>query len=164
MAEELQFHLEARADDLMVRHRIHRDEALRRATLEFGSLDKYKEEGRAARGLRFFDALRSDTHYSLRQLRRFPTFTVTTIIVIALGIGVNAAMFSLINGSLLKPLPVRDPDALTRLATVSAKNPVPSASVSYPDLVEYRKATDAFEDIAAWSTEFWNMSLDGRVD
>ncbi len=164
MADELQFHLEARADDLMLRHRIPREEALRRARLEFGSMEKYKEEGREARGLRFFDVLKADTLYSLRQLRRFPAFTGTAIIVITLGVGVNAAMFSLINGSLLKPLPVRNPEQLTRLATVSNKSPIPSESVSYPDLEDYRKATNAFEDITAWSTEFWNLSVDGRVD
>src|SRR6185295_10257752 len=77
MAEELKFHLEARAED-WERRGLPPEEAARRARLEFGGLEGYKERCREARGLRLVDELRADLLYGLRQLRRAPTFTIVT--------------------------------------------------------------------------------------
>jgi len=164
MADELSFHIASHADDLMARHGLDRAEAMRRARLEFGSLDKYKEEGREARGLSFFDALRGDFRYSLGQLRKYPMFTATAVLTIALGVAVNAATFNILNASLFKPLPARDPDQLTRLATLTSTNPVPNAILSFPDYRDLKGGSDAFEDIAAWSNEFHGLSVDRRTD
>jgi predicted permease len=164
MADELDFHIASRADDLMARHGLDRGEAMRRARLEFGSLDKYKEEGREARGLGFFDALRADFRYSLGQLRKYPIFTATAVLTIALGVAVNAATFNILNASLFKPLPARDPEQLTRLATLSSTNPVPNAQLAFPDYRDLKDGSEAFEDVAAWSNEFHGLNVDGRTD
>jgi hypothetical protein len=140
-----------------------RGEATRRARLEFGSLDKYKEEGREARGLAFFEALRADFRYSFGQLRKYPMFTATAVLTIAVGVAVNAATFNIVNASLFKPLPARDPDQLTRLATVTAANPVPNAQLAFADYRDLKDA-EAFEDIAAWGNEFHGLTVDGRTD
>ncbi|MPZ16588.1 MAG: FtsX-like permease family protein [Luteitalea sp.] len=114
LAEELDFHLQARAEHW--RHQgLPPAEAVRRARLEFGAVEGYKERCREARGLRFVDELRSDVWYAIRQLRRAPTFTLVATGTLAIGIGANAAIFSLINAVLLKTLPVERPHELRLL-------------------------------------------------
>src|SRR5262245_48687447 len=96
MANELRFHIEARAADLVSRG-MNADQALRRARIEFGSVEKYKDEIRSARGLRFLDELRGDLLYGVRSLRRNPGFTMAAVISLALGIGANTLIFTLLD-------------------------------------------------------------------
>ena len=112
MSDELQFHVESRAEDLMKRQGLSRDEALRRARIEFGSVEKYKEQGRQARGLRAVDEFRADLRYAFRTLRNNPVFALAAIATLARGIGANTAVFSAADAVLLKALPVRAPDEL----------------------------------------------------
>src|SRR5213083_221453 len=79
MSDEIQFHIEARTADLMKRNDYSRSEALRKARLEFGSTEKHKEDGRQARGLKWFDEFRSDLRYAFRSLGRYPAFTFAAI-------------------------------------------------------------------------------------
>src|ERR1700719_2089893 len=77
ITDELQFHIQARADDLSRQHGLSHEEAIRKARIEFGSTEKYKDEVRESRGLRLFDELRGDLHYGVRQLRKAPIVTLT---------------------------------------------------------------------------------------
>jgi hypothetical protein len=104
LSEEIQFHIEARANDLMA-GRKDREEARRRARLEFGSLEKYREEARGARGLRWVDELRGDLLYGWRSLRRNKVFTLVAATSLALGIGANTLIFSLLNATLMSAIP-----------------------------------------------------------
>ncbi len=111
MEEELRLHLRSRADDLE-RRGLSREEAERQASMEFGGYQRYKEECREALGARLLGELIADGRYGLRQLRRNPGFTAVAIITLALGIGANTAIFSLIDAVILRSLPVRDPSQL----------------------------------------------------
>lgn len=119
--EEFRFHVEQRADDLTAAG-VPRVEALRRARLEFGSPVRYIEEGREARGLRPFDDLRIDLRYATRSLAQRPWFTAAAVLTLALGVGVNAAVFSLVSASLLRPLPFDEADRLVVLAQTYAES------------------------------------------
>src|SRR5262249_9772191 len=99
MAAELRFHIESYTEDL-IRSGVPRDQAQRRARLEFGSVEWKKDDCRAALGVRIVDELAGDIRYGFRSFRRAPAFTVVAITTLALGIGANTAMFTLINALL----------------------------------------------------------------
>src|SRR5260370_1803463 len=89
-----------------------------------------------------------DIQYSLRSLRKSPGFTVAVILTLGLGIGLNTAIYSIINGYILRPLPVKDPNQLVVLATRDKHAEVPHG-LSYPDYRDYRALTGVFSDVLA---------------
>src|SRR5437773_4813985 len=115
MDEEWQFHLDARVDAL-VEAGMPRGEAERMARTEFGDRLRWKEQGREARGLRLIHELRSDAQYALRQMRRTPTVTAVITATLAIAIGANTAMFTLVDAVLLRTLPIPHPEELKQLA------------------------------------------------
>ncbi|HEV2418079.1 MAG TPA: ABC transporter permease [Terriglobia bacterium] len=146
MEEELRSHLQIRADDLE-RCGLSRAEAERQARVEFGGYQRYKEECREALGTRFLGELYADVRYGLRQLRRSPGFTSVAIITLALGIGATMAIFSVVNGVLLRPLPYPQSD---RLVSVQQVGPGTGNPASYPNFFDWRTQNHVFSSMASY--------------
>jgi len=159
MDAELRFHLEARADDL-ARGGMPRAEAERRARLEFGGMEGWKEECRQARGLRWPDELRQDLRFALRGLRRNPGFAAVAVLTLALGIGVNTAMITVAESVLRRPLPYRDPARLVMVYSIGSFGPFSwrDGPFADPDYLELRRL-GAFSDLATFAT--FESSLTG---
>ena len=100
--------------------------------------------------------LLQDLRYGARSLRKSPGFTLVAVIALALGIGANSAMFSIVNSVLLRPLPYSQPDRLIALFTSMPQ--FKDASVSYPNFLDWQQRSRSFEEMAAYRTENFNLT------
>ncbi|HTV56913.1 MAG TPA: ABC transporter permease [Terriglobia bacterium] len=156
--DELRTHLDQQTEKY-VRSGLPREEAVLRARLEFGGLDQVKEECRDSRGVNFVETLFRDIRHALRMLRRSPGFTAVTVITLALGIGANTAIFTLVDAVMLKSLPVANPKQLVRLGdnnnccemTGATQNGGSYVLYSYPLYKQLRDDTPEFSDLAAFT-------------
>jgi predicted permease len=146
MEEELSSHIERRADDLE-RSGLHRAEAERRARIEFGGRQRFKEECHEALGGTFIETLIQDARFSLRVLRKSPGFTITAVVTLALGIGANAVVFGVLNAFVLRPLNVPDAQSLYEIERASDK----FGAESYPNYLDLRDRNRSFDGFAAYS-------------
>lgn len=158
MDAELRLHIESYANDLVLSS-VPREEALRRACLEFGGLDRAKEESRDALGINLLESLRQDARYGLRMLGKSWGLTIILAITLALGIGVNTAIFSVLNGWLFRPLPVRAPEQIM----VVALRQKGGSNFSYPDFLDFQKQSDAFAGLFAYGTGGAGLSANGQA-
>jgi len=166
MDTELHFHLEAYAEDL-VRKGLPRPEALRRARLEFGGVDKTKEECREARGAHLVDILIQDLRYAARTMLRSPGFTATAVIALALGIGANTAIFSVVNAVLLRPLPFDQPDRLVQVWHTPPQATFPGMkefAVSPANFIDWRNESRGFQAMAAYGFGRYTLTGSGHPE
>jgi len=115
--------------------------------VEFGGYVKFKEQGREAAGWQFLEVLGQDVRFSLRKLRKSPGFTIAAVLTLALAIGANAVVFSVMNSFLLRPLNVPAPESLFELQHGNEA----SGFVSYPDYLDLRDRNHGFDGLAAFT-------------
>ncbi len=159
MDREWRFHLDARIDALVAAGRT-RDDAERLARREFGDAVRWKEESRDARGVRLLDELRSDIRYALRQMRRSPGVALVVVLTLALGVGTNAATFSVVNAVLVRPLPFRAPDRLVRLWETSPQGNTRNV-VSPGNFFDWKEQATSFAAMGAHTGGSFGMAMTG---
>lgn len=165
--EELAFHLQARTEELLAQG-MDPIRAREQAEREFGDvadarryitrLDRRTNATRQRRD--YWGDLRQDVGYALRTLRRSPGFALTAILTLALGIGANTAIFSVVNSVLLRPLPFPRPDGLYRVWSSNVKDGLPHGGVSPVDLDDWRAQRRVIEDVGG----FWYAAGGSGID
>lgn len=145
LSEEIRAHLDL-LTEAKIRKGLKPEEARRAALVELGGVEQVKESVRKVRHGRLLEDLWQDARYAVRSLRKHPGFTVIAVLTLALGIGANTAIFSVINAVLLRPLPYENPDRLVVLLETVSNRPI---GVSYPNFVDWRSQNTVFENIAA---------------
>lgn len=154
LAEEIESHLQLHIEDNL-RAGMNAEEARRHALLKFGGVESVKEAYRDRRSLPLLEALVQDLRYALRMMRKNPGFTAGAVLILALGIGANTAVFSVVNAVLLKPLSYRDPDRIVTLSGSSLTGGVSDAlskQVSIPDFQDWHDQSSSFEAMAYYSS------------
>jgi predicted permease len=162
--QELEFHLEQEVEQNLA-YGMTREEAWRAARLAFGPVQEAREECREARGVMALPRLGADFRYAVRALRRTPGFTIVVLLVLALGIGAATAVFSIVDGVLLAPLPYSEPDRLVRVyETAPASQGFEIRSVANPTLPQWKSRVRSLEGLAGFSGWTFDLSGNGRPE
>ncbi|HET9985722.1 MAG TPA: ABC transporter permease [Longimicrobiales bacterium] len=162
LEEELEYHVEQQTAE-NIRQGMEPDAARRAAVRALGGIDLRKEQVRDTRGTRFVEELLRDVMFALRSLRRAPGFTTTVVLTLALGIGANTAMFTLLRGTLLRPLPNRDGERLVYLRQSAPGSQQQNVQFSVPEVADYRAGSKTLSAIAEYSSSlpFTLVGADG---
>ena len=161
---ELASHLEMLTEE-NIRRGLPPDEARRQAHLRLGGTAQLRETQHDLRGIPWLETLLQDVRFGLRMLRKSPGLTFALVFSLALGIGVNAAVFGIVNGFLLRPLPIPHPERVVVLASHQQGDTLGVSSLSYPDLVDFRdQSSSVFSDVFAWKLWAAGLSANDRTD
>src|SRR5436190_591744 len=152
--DEIASHLEEAADEYVARG-LSRADARLAAARDFGGITQAKQIHREVRSFRWPADVRQDVEYAFRRLVKDPGFTLTAVATLALGIGVNTSIFSVVNGVLLNPLPYPGSDRLVALYSRTADEP--RASSSYPNFLDWVRGNRSFSDLAAFRADDLNL-------
>jgi predicted permease len=144
--EELRSHIDFAVEENM-KNGMPAKQARRAALRKFGGVTQVRETYRSQRGVPFFEMLAQDMRYALRQLLKSPGFACTAILTLGLGIGANTAIFSVVEGVLLSPLPYAQPERLVMLW--ESRPNVEHIDISYPDFQDWQRSVGSFERTAA---------------
>jgi len=150
LQDEVRSHLQMLTDEHL-RDGMSPEEAQRTAGIELGGVEQVKEQVREQRLGNWLHSLYSDSRFALRQLLKNPGFTTVTLLTIALGIGVNTAIFSVIDAVLLRPLPFHDPARLVACKSIDTKDPTQGGDISYPAFLDWRAQSHSFQAMSVYN-------------
>src|SRR5262245_13173094 len=132
------------------------EEARLGARRSFGSVALSKEDSRSMWGLRSLEILWQDLRYGLRMLVKAPEFTLIAVLTLALGIGANTAIFSVVNAVLLRPLPYKEPDRLMMILEIKPPR-FPESTISPANFLDWKKQNTVFERLVAYRSAAFNL-------
>lgn len=158
MDDELEFHVAHQAEKLK-QSGISDEEAARQARMMIGGVEQVREECRQARGVAFVEGVMQDISYAIRVLRKSPVFTAAVSLSLALGIGANTAMFSIIDAVMWRMLPVREPEKI--LLLTHGQGTKFETGFTFQQYQAMRQNNQVLEDIAVWSPLRLSVSIDG---
>jgi len=144
--DELRDHLERKTEEYVAKG-MTQEEAQRRARLDLSGIEQTKEKCRDARGVNWIQGLIQDVRYGLRVLRKSPGFTIVAVLTLALGIGANTAIFSVIEAVLLRPLPYKEP---SHVVLVADRQEPKGGGFLYKDFEAWKSQVRSFENMAAY--------------
>src|SRR5580704_2252669 len=159
MASHLEFAIEENLE-----HGLSSDEARRQALVRFGGVTQMKEQQREARGLPWMDVLMQDLRYTFRTLRKDRWFTLIAVLILALGIGANVAVFSVVNTILVRPLPFSLSQQLVWIAPPPQPCGLSCATYSVDAYEEFKAQSRSYQDVTGYMafTSPDNLRLTGR--
>src|SRR5438128_12106320 len=156
---EMDSHLQMHIEDNL-RAGMSPAEARRQALIKLGGIEQTKESVRDGRSLPILETLLQDTRYGVRMLRKNPGFTAVAVLTLALGIGANTAIFSVVHAVLLKPLPYGNPDQLYNVFQAKPQEGVGGTGWSYANFTELREQNRVFSEMAG--SQQHQLTLTGR--
>ncbi|HTS64918.1 MAG TPA: ABC transporter permease [Candidatus Acidoferrales bacterium] len=165
---ELRFHVDQQMEE-NISAGMEPDEARRAALRAMGDLTQHREECRDMRGVNWIENLLQDLRYGMRTLRQAPGFAAVAVLTLALGIGSNTAIFSVVQAALLRPLPYAQPDRLITLGEVRSQSvPDPLAmstwNASYPDFLDWRAQSRTLQSLAGFNTDGFTLRGAGEPE
>jgi predicted permease len=162
IADELESHVQMHIEDNL-RRGMNPQEARREALMKLGGVTQTAERYRERRGVPVVETLLQDLHFAARTLPKSPGFAAVAVLTLALGIGANTAIFSVVQGVLLAPLPYREPDRLVTvwLNNFRLKSPT---DLSYRDFLDWERAAPPFEKMSAYSWRSFDLSSPGNPE
>ena len=161
LAEELESHLQMHIEDNL-RCGMNPAGARRQALLNLGGIEQAKERYRDQRGIPALETVLQDLRFSVRMLRKNPGFTTVAVITLALGIGANTAVFSVVNAVLFESLAYKDPERLASVWSTMISKGVPTSGSSAPDFREWRDRNTVFASMAATEYKDFDLSAPGQ--
>ena len=155
--DELREHLERKTEEYVAQG-MTQEEAHRRARLDLGGIEQTKEKCRDTRRVNWIQDFVQDLRFAVRMLRKNPGFTTVAVLTLALGIGANTAIFSVVNGVLLRPLPYKDSDRLVQLIGHDQKRGVDFDWVSFANFHDWTEQSKSFQYMAAYKFHVFNLT------
>jgi predicted permease len=154
--EELRYHVERKTEENMARG-MSAEEARRAALLDLRGVERTKQECQDVMPLVWLDHFRRDVHYAFRMLARNPGFAAVAVVALALGIGVDTAMYTIVNGALSWDMGLENRDEIVAVSSTNAGHSE-DWSTSYPDFQDYRSRVKSLAGLAAYEIEAVNLS------